>query len=446
MDDQEQLPQPESGAQPAAVRRSRIYYGWLVAAAAMIISAAAVGVRDIFQSSPIPFTDGFKVGPDVTSYTRLSGVLIGAFTQPILGYLFDMYDSRKVILINVAVAGVAAVIFTVMPWLLAGALLYSVVVSAAGGASFGLLGPLAARWFLKRRTLVLALLLSVPTVGNIFLSATTAYLTGAYGWRLAWLALGPIFLFLALPVGLKFLRNWPSEMGLRADGEPESPVEASMRGDAPVTAHGRFEVVNWRRAFRTPAIWILLPVFAIGGFAVDAGSTFFLWFAVVSGGITPGMAGILTPVMTLLGVMGALAGWWLAERFSRKKVLGCLLLAQGFAFPALISVPTPAGLWLFAVLAGLSGTAWMLLAFLLIADIYGLRALGTLWGLAFLFHTVGNSIGPNMAALAIDLTGSYVLPIAAWASMVILASVMAFAVDERRYSARYQAAAGGEVV
>ena len=445
MNDPEKLPQPESGAQPAARRHSRIYHGWFVVAAAMIISAAAMGVSDSF--SAIPWSRDFAWSSFQLGIVFSIGTLMSGFTQPVLGHLFDRFNSRRVILISIAVAGFATVSLSWVAAWQALVFLYSFVFSTAiGGASFAILGPLTARWFLKRRTLVLALLLVSPTVGSIFLNPFTDYLIGSvlYGWQLALLVLGTILLFLALPVGLIFLRNWPSDMGLKADGEPESPVEASMRGSAPAIPRGRFEVVSWRRAFRSPPILVLLPTLAIGGFASSFVSLFLLSFAIESVNITFAEAAFVHPVMSVLGVIGALACWWAAERFPRKKVLGAAFLAQGVALVVLIAVPTPVGLWTFAVLAGLSGTAWMLVAFLLIADIYGLRALATLWGFAFLFHSLGSVIGPTVGGLAIDITGSYVLPIAACASMVTLVSIMVFAVDERKYSARYQAAIGSE--
>ena len=446
MDDQEQLPQPESGAQQAAPRRSRIYYGWFVAAAAMIISAAAVGVRDSFSAFALPLSASFTGSVAHVGIAYSIGALMGGFTQPILGYLFDRFNSRRVILINIAVAGLATVGLSIASDWWHVLFLYGVVYSAAlGGASFGLLGPLTARWFLKRRTLVLALSMSVPIVGSIFVTPTISLLLITYRWREAYIVLGAVLLFLALPVGLKLLRNWPSEMGLRADGEPESPVEASIRGDAPVDQRGRFEVVSWRRAFRSPPIWVLLPVFAIGGFALSIVDIYFFSF-VTDSGFSPATAGILTSAMTLLGVIGTVAGGWLADRFPRKKVLGAALLAKGVAFLVLISAEALPGLFLFTVLAGLSGIAWMVIALSLIADVYGLRALATLWGIAFLFNAIGRVFGPLLGGLAIDfIGGSYVLPFASCALMLVLASGMAFAVDERRYSARYQAATLGEV-
>ncbi len=417
-----------------------MYHGWLLLAAMMVISAAATGVNDSFSIFILPLSEEFGWSRAALAGAYAIGVLMGGLTSPILGHLVDRWDSRKVILISVAAAGLAAVGLGFISHLWHLYLLFGIVFSSIiGGASFGIFGPLVARWFLKRRTMVLGLLMAGPAVGSIFLVAISSSLIASYGWRESLMALGAIFLFLALPLGLKFLRNWPSEMGLKPDGDPESSIEAQMRGSAPTGQRGRFEVERWWRAFRSPPIWGLVPVFVAGGIITAVISIHLPSFASEFLGASPNQVSIISGVMALLGVVGAVAGGWLADHFARKRVLGVVLIAQGIAFLALISVPTLAGLWLFAVLAGLSGTAWMVIALSLIADIYGLRALATLWGIAFLFHSIGSLIGPVSVGLAIDFTGTYFLPFAACALMLVLVSIASFAINEGKYSARYQA-------
>ena len=132
-------------------------------------------------------------------------------------------------------------------------------------------------------------------------------------------------------------------------------------------------------------------------------------------------------------------GGWLADRFVRKWVLGAAFLAQGIAFLVLGITPGFAGVWLFAILYGLSGIVWMVAALSLMADIYGLRALATLWGIAFLFHSIGSVMGPVLVGLATGFIG-YHLFFMACATGLVVAAVVSFAINERKYSARYQAA------
>ena len=444
--DGETLPYPEP-AQPAHPGRSRIYYGWFLLGAAMLVSAAASGANSgISLSIFFPISREWELSSLALSGLIAIGVLTNGLTQPILGHLVDRSNARKVICISVAVAGLATVglVFIDSYWSLV--FLFGVVFSAAlGGASFGVLGPLAARWFLKRRALVLSILLAASTMGSIFSPPISALFLVFLGWREVVMALAAILLFVALPLGWKFLRNWPSEMGLKPDGDPESPMEARMRGSAPAGQRGRYEVERWWRALRSPPTWALVPVFAMGGFADAFGSTFSGPFGNDSLLLGPELIAVSHTIMAVLGPVGAVAVGLVADRFARKKVLGALFLAQGLAFLVLTTVPFGFSLLLFAVLAGLSGTGWLVIALSLIADIYGLRALATLWGIAFLFRSIGSLVGGVSGGLAIAL-GGYHLSFAVCASMLVLASLAVFRINERKYSARYQANVEDEAV
>ena len=73
----------------------------------------------------------------------------------------------------------------------------------------------------------------------------------------------------------------------------------------------------------------------------------------------------------------------------------------------------------------------------LTADVYGLRALGTISGITFLCHQIGGLSGVLLAGLFYDLTGSYTLPFAIVGSMLFPAALSAFTIKEREYSTRY---------
>ncbi len=439
---------PQSGPadQPAARRRSRIYYGWWLLGAAVVISVAATGARDSFSLFGRPLAEEFG-----WSYAALSGVwaigqLMNGVTQPIIGYLFDRFNSRKVILTCVAVAGLATagLHWTSHYWHLI--FLFSFVLSIAmGGASLAILWPLAARWFVKRLGLALGMLTAAPALVTTLLAPMTGLILANYDWKDGWLALGVIPLLVALPIGLTFLRNWPSDIGLKPDGDPETPPEIQIRGSAPALQRGRFEVDRWWRAFQSPTIWFLLPALAVGGFTGSVVSVYVASFAHEQGYSLTTVSTIL-PVMAMLRGVGAVAGGWLADRSTRKKVLAAIHVALGIAFLALVvGSQTLAGIWVFAVVAGLCGAVWMPVAFALVVDVYGLRSLGAIWGIAFLCQQMGDLIGPVLSGLAYDLIGSYALAFVACASLQVLASVAVFAINEQKYSARYQGAVGGEV-
>jgi MFS family permease len=98
------------------------------------------------------------------------------------------------------------------------------------------------------------------------------------------------------------------------------------------------------------------------------------------------------------------------------------------------------GIWGFAIIAGMSWVATAPLTSSLTADIYGLKNIGTLNGMATFAHNVGGAISVLMGGILYDIFGAYDVPFGIAGSLLIGASIAAFSVRERRFSIRYQTA------
>jgi len=95
-------------------------------------------------------------------------------------------------------------------------------------------------------------------------------------------------------------------------------------------------------------------------------------------------------------------------------------------------------MWIFAVIGGFSWWATLPLTSSLTADVYGLRTLGTITGVSFVFHQIGGFGSVWLAGVLYDVTGSYTLPFLIAGFLLFPAAFFAFTVKERRYSSRYQ--------
>ncbi len=116
---------------------------------------------------------------------------------------------------------------------------------------------------------------------------------------------------------------------------------------------------------------------------------------------------------------------------------------RGLAYLLLLVTPfisgmSAAGLWIFACIAGFSWIATLPLTSSLTAEVYGLRAMGTISGISFMFHQIGGFASVTLAGWLYDVTGSYTLPFAIAGSLLAPAALSAFTIRERKYSARYQ--------
>ena len=442
----------EPGQNGVKFPSSGFYYGWYVTATAMFIAAVTLGARSSFGVFVIPMSEDFAWSRTTISVAAGIGVLVNGLTQPLMGHLFDKFDSRKVILISLLIVGLGTAGLSLTFHYLFLVFLFSFVLSIAmSGTSEGTLGPLLARWFLRRRTTVLGLMVAGGALGGLTLIPFSAYLVELFNWRVSWIALGVIITALALPLGIFFLRNSPVQMGLQPDGDPEPPPEDSV----PTQKRGLLEVDQWWQSFRSPPIWNLSASFTICGVSVGAIAIHFVPYAEEQIAISPTLAGVIFGFMMGLSVVGGIGGSWLADRFGRKNLLAGVYLLRGLAYVVLlggllatergialpiISSPGLASLWVFATLAGLSWIASVPVTTALTADVYGLRTLATISGISLMCHQVGSFGSILLAGILYDATGSYFLPFAIAGALLFPAALTAFLIDERKYSVRYQTA------
>ena len=423
--------------------KPRIYYGWYLVAAVFFIALVTTGARSAVGIFIIPMSDEFGWDRTTISLFGVMGALVNGVTQPFMGRIFDRTGGRNVILGGLVVIGVATVLLSLTFHILFLVFMFGFIASPAASA-IGLTntGALLARWFRRRRATVMGLNSAGASMGGLLLVPFAMYLLQATNWRLTWAVLGLVILVLAVPVAFIFIREHPSQMGLRPDGDPEPPDEQE-----PVTrdrARGPLEVERWVDSFRSAPFWQLSISYLICG-----STTFILTFHFVpyaiERGFSPLLAATVFGVMSGLNVFGAIGAGALADRFGRKNLLALVYFLRGCAYMLLLFVPGVAALWAFAIVAGFSWWATAPLTSSLTADVYGVRTLGTVSGVSFLFHQIGGAGSVLLAGVLYDVTGSYTLPFAIAGSLLFPAALSAFTIKEHKYSTRYmgQAVAAG---
>ena len=431
-------------------KQTGMYYGWYVVITAMFIAAVTTGARNGFGVFIIPMSDAFDWSRTTISIAAATGWLVNGVTQPLVGHVFDRYNSRRVILVSLVVAGLATAALAFTFHILFLVFMFSFVLSAAmSGASIGTLGPLLARWFQRKRTTVLGLVVAGSSMGGLLLVPFSAYLVEVTNWRTSWAVLGFIIIAVALPLALFFLRSRPSDLGLQPDGDPDP-----AQNTASERRRGLFEVDQWWRSFSSRPIWHLSASYTVCGVTVGLISIHFVPYAQEHVGISPTTAGIIFGYMMGLNVLGGIGGGMLADRFGRKNVLAAVYFVRFIAYAALVGglivvqrdisiplLPGPPGLislWVFATLAGFSWIASVPVTTSLTADVYGLRALGAISGISFLCHQVGAFVSITLAGVLYDKTGSYLIPFVIAGALLLPASISAFTINEKKYSNRYQ--------
>lgn len=417
--------------------RPGIYYGWCIVATTFCMALVSMGARSGFGVFVLPMSEEFGWHRGTISLAAAIGALVSGLSQPFLGRLYDRLGGRRLILASLIVSGVGTMLLALTTHILFLILLFGGVLSIAmGGSSLTTTAALLAKWFHRHRATAVSLNAAGACVGGLVLVPLTVYLIHLMGWRMAWVVLGLLLLLLVVPLAWVLLKDDPAELGLLPDGDPQ-PEQASQ---TTAVRPGPLEVEHWQQSFRSMPMWQLCGGYFVCGFTIALISTHFVPFA-IERGVSPATAATAYGLMSGLNVVGVLAVGALADRGGRKNLLGLVYALRGCAYAVLLLAPGAWSLWSFVIIMGFSWWATLPLTSALTAEVYGLKHLGILNGLAFTGHQIGGALSIQLGGTLRDLTGSYDLAFAIAGLLLLGASLVSFAIREQRYSTRYQTAA-----
>ena len=200
---------------------------------------------------------------------------------PLTGRLVDRYGSRKLIVVDALIFGMAvmAMALVIGPWSF---LLVMLAVRFLGFGSMQLVSNnVIAQWFVRRRGLVMGISSQALAISLFVYPALSNGLIERFGWRGAWVALGAVALAVMLPVGWLFFRDQPELYGLHPDG---SLFVKSTDASEP---EENWTLVEARRThdFLAVCLWRRRNVDAAGGDGVSPGC------ALCGTGLGPGDGG-----------------------------------------------------------------------------------------------------------------------------------------------------------
>jgi sugar phosphate permease len=271
----------------------------------------------------------------------------------------------------------------------------------SGGSNVPVMSLLPAWFAARRRGLAtgvavggssLALMITGPLVPRIL------DLSDEDGWRYAWFILGGAVLLLGL-LAWALLRDRPEEKGLR-------PVAAEMEDPAP-SGSQKASSLDWRRVYRSQAVWRLALVYVAFGFSYVIYVTFFAKYLQDEGGYTKEAAGNLWAVVGWISIFCGLIWGTVSDVIGRKYGLALVYLTQGVCYVVFALWQNPAGYTVSAILFGL--TAWSIPGIMAAAcgDYMGARLAPAALGFVTLFFGLGQAAGPSVAGAIADAAGTF---------------------------------------
>jgi predicted MFS family arabinose efflux permease len=199
-----------------------------------------------------------------------------------------------------------------------------------------------------------------------------------------------------------------------------------MRTPAPVSRGELEESMGTilRKAFRDPSYTLIFLGFFSCGYQLAFVTAHFpalvteMCGPIMPGGVlhsmgittTSTLGAVAISVIGLANIGGTLMAGWLGNRYSKKYLLAGIYTARTLVAAAFMLTPiTPGTVLLFSVAMGSLWLATVPLTSGLVAHLYGLRYMGTLYGIVFFSHQLGSFMGVWLGGRLYDVTGDYTL-------------------------------------
>lgn len=371
----------------------------------------ALGTRQTFGLFLPPMTSDLGWGRETFAFAIALQNLVWGLVQPFVGALADRYGAGRVL------AGGGVLYALGLAWMaysgsgpeftMSAGLVVGVGLACT---SFGVVMAVVGRAFSDRsRSLALGVVGAGGSLGQFAMLPYGQFLILGVGWQWALLVMAASSA-LIVPLAAA-LAGKP----VRASNEPSFDFGAGLR-----------------EASRHRGFWFLTASFLVCGF-----QTIFIMIHlpafVIDQGL-PAIAGMTAlAIIGFMNIIGSVACGALGGRWSKKNILALIYLSRAAALLALVALPvTQASLYVFAAVMGFTWLGTVPLTNGLVAQIFGVAQLGTLFSIAFLGHQVGSFLGAWLGGYVFDAFGSYQLVWWAAIAMSLAAAALCWPIDERR--------------
>ncbi len=375
-----------------------------------VIVWLSVGTRQSFGLFLQPITSDLGWGRELFAFALALQNLMWGLAQPFAGMVADRYGSGRVLVIGAAVyiAGLVLMSQTAAAWhfhLGAGFLIGLALSATSFAVVLSAVGRLVAP---ERRGLAFGIVTAIGSFGQFAMVPTGQAFLAAYGWSTAFLLLGACAMAM-VPLATALTGRQPDAQGVQSQGLREALVEAGRHGGFRYLTLGFFVC-----GFQVTFIAVHLPA------------------SLADSGIATSVAAWALSLVGLFNVVGSLGFGILGDRFSKKYLLSLLYFARAVAIAVFLWMPFSAvSVLIFASIMGLLWLGTVPLTSGLVAQIFGARHMGTLFGIVFFSHQLGSFLGVWLGGFLYDATGSYA-PV--WWTAVVLglvAALLHWPIDDR---------------
>ena len=370
--------------------------------AGSLIIIITFGIRGSFGVFQIPIESEFqwlRVEFSLAIAIQNLGWGIGA---PIFGALGEKFGDKKMIVAGAFCYVIGLVLSTYAQNPLTHQFLELIIGFGIAGTGLGMILAVVGRASSeKNRSMALGIVTAAGSFGQMFGAPIAQALLNFYSWQ-------QVFIIFALTIILvmsvvPFLKDAPLVTKKEVEISLTKVLSNAFKDPTFSMIFFGFFACGYQLAFLTAHFPAMVTEMCS---AITPSSA--LHFIGVS--TTSSLGALAIGLIAFSNIFGTIYAGWLGQKFPKKYLLAGVYALRALIGLIFILLPiTPVTVIFFSLFMGSLWLATVPLTSGLIAHIYGLRYMGTLYGLVFFSHQIGSFLGVWMGGRLYDATGDYTL-------------------------------------
>ena len=320
----------------------------------------------------------------LSATTSVAFFLMGVFAIPI-GRFNDAFGPRLVLGITGTLYGIGYALLSQVTEIWHLLLLFGLCIGSGMAAHDVVTLSTVARWFPNRRGLMSGIVKTGTALGQVSVPPIAALLLTQFGWQTALIILG------TAATGLMVIASACMSDPPKAKGQSQS---ADLEG------------LSMTQARRLPTLWLMCLIqFLV--FPTLMTIPLHIVVHAIDLGSTPAVAALMLSTMGAASVVGRLCTGFAVDRVGGKGGIALCLVPIVIALVSMMGVTEISLLFPIMAIYGFGHGGFFTVVNPTAASYFGVRALGSIFGLIVFFGTLSGAIGPIVAGWIFDVAGSY---------------------------------------
>ncbi len=364
-----------------------------------LILLISFAIRSTFGLFQIPIADQFMWARSEFSMAIAIQNLAWGIGTPIFSAFAEKFGDRKAITLGLILYAIGIFISSTASTPEAHQFLNILIGFGIAGSGFGpILAVVGRTASAEKRSLALGITTAAGSAGQVIGPPFAAALLNIMPWSSVFVVFG--FISILTIILIPLLKSNPKVSKKEVEENLSDVLKNAFKDPTYMMLFFGFFSCGFQLAFITAHF----PAFIVEASSpIIQGSLISILCNSVAS-----LGALSIALIGLFNILGSIAAGAMGKYYTKKYLLSIIYTGRTIAAIAFIVLPiTPTSVVIFSIVMGSLWLATVPLTSGIIAYIYGLKFMGTLYGIVFLSHQLGSFVGVWLGGLFYDIYGSY---------------------------------------